>query len=174
MTELTRTRIAGASGAAFAVALLAASGAGGYTADLIGAAALTLFLPFLAYLRTLIDDRWLANTALAAGVAGVTIKLVSIVPELGYRHIGPGPLHSALQAVADSAFDVALFPLALMLAAVAAARVLPRWLTIGAAATAVLLAADLAPGFLLFIAWTLAASARTALRPAGLVPSLAA
>src|SRR5689334_14720400 len=116
MTELTHTRIAGASGAAFAVALLAASSAGGYAADLVGAAALTLFLPFLAHLRTLIGDRWLANIALGAGVAAITIKLVSIVPELAYRHIGPGPLHSALQAVADSAFDVALFPLALTLA----------------------------------------------------------
>jgi hypothetical protein len=142
--------------------------------------AIALFIPFLAYLCGLLRQAegaggWLAQTAFAAGLAGITIKLASIAPEVAIRrdHIADGTsLHSGLQGIADAATDLCLFPLGLMLAAVAFGaihtHVLPRWLGYGAGLTAVALVANGSynlyvdsgsiPAFLLFLLWTLAAS----------------
>src|SRR6266516_657562 len=79
------------------------------------------------------------------------------------------PIHRALQGIADAATVVYLYPLAVLLAAVAVLTLrtgaLPRWLGFGAAATAIALAvngsfidADFVPALVLFLLWTLIAS----------------
>ena len=86
-----------------------------------------------------------------------------------------------LQRLADAAFIVAMLPLGVCMAAVAASvlrtRALPAWLGWSAAVTAVLLvansldlASDFGPAFLLYLLWVLAA-AIVLLRRAMTVPS---
>jgi hypothetical protein len=136
--------------------------------------ALVLFLPFLAYLYSLLrkaedDSSWLATTALLGGVSGVVLKLASHAPELAIHreHIAKGTqLYKALDNTAGAATLMSLYPLAICCAAVAAIalreRVLPRWVGIFAAITALALAinagfvfAGFVPAFLLFLLWTL-------------------
>lgn len=108
------------------------------------------------------------QAALTGGVAGITIKLASVAPEIA-NHLARGAVHNALQDVANTATVVSMYPLALLLAAVAVivlrTRALPRWLGYGSAVTATALAvnagflyATVVPAFLLFALWTLAAS----------------
>ncbi len=137
--------------------------------------AFVLFLPFLAYLCSLLHEAegpggWLSATAFGAGVAGITIKLVSVVPEIATRNLAEStPLHKALDDMASVATVISLYPLAISLTAVAVLAlrtgVLPRWLGLGAAVTAIALAingefihAENMPGLLLFVLWTLVAS----------------
>lgn len=177
MTTRTLPRLGAACGIIFPVGLV-------FTArrhSLWGAAllAITLFLPFLAYLCSLLrraegEQGWLPQAAFAAGLAGITLKLGSIAPEIAIHrdHIADGTsLHTGLQGIADAATDVCLYPLGLMLAAVALSAihtdVLPRWLCYGAGLTAVALVVNGSynlydksgsiPAFLLFLLWTLAA-----------------
>jgi hypothetical protein len=109
------------------------------------------------------------QAALTGGVAGITIKLASVAPEIAANHLARGAVHNALQDVANTATVVSMYPLALLLAAVAVivlrTRALPRWLGYGSAVTATALAvnagflyATVVPAFLLFALWTLAAS----------------
>ena len=112
----------------------------------------------------------LAGPGRASGrIAGITIKLASGAPEIAATHLANGPLHSALQDTANVATVISMYPLALLLAAVAVialrTTVLPRWLGYGAAVTAAALAinagflhATIVPAFLLFAVWTLATS----------------
>src|SRR5919198_1640838 len=76
-------RVGAASGAVASLALFVAAGDGsqGYAAyrDVVGLAALVLFLPFIAYLWSLLREAeggngWLSATALAAGIMGITLK----------------------------------------------------------------------------------------------------
>jgi len=170
----THQRIGAACGAIFAVALFAGASAGGYAGTVVAMAALTLFVPFLATLTSVLrradDGSWLSTTAFAAGLAAVVIKLVSVVPEIAGRDLVPGsPIDKALVSLGDAAFIVALYPLAVFFAAtgalILASGLLPRWLGIGAVVTAAALAvnacfidASFGPAFLLYLAWTLAAS----------------
>ncbi len=181
MTTPRSSRFGAASGAVFAVVLFVASGSGNeaYLAPraIAGLAALALFIPFLAYLCSLLRvaegaDGWLATTALVAGTVGITIKIVSTLPALALHraHIADGTqLHRLFDALDGGATVIALYPLAIACAAIAAAALrtaaLPRWLAFGAALTAVALAvngafleASFVPALLLFIAWTLVAS----------------
>jgi hypothetical protein len=174
-------RLGPATGAVFAVALTIAAGNGntGFSAPraIAGMAALTLALPFLSYLSSLLRQAegangWLATTALAAGVAGITLKIASVAPEVAIHqeHIADGTrLHSVLEGIGNGGTLLSLYPLAGLCAAVAAValrtQVLPRWLAIGAAVTAVALVVnggfvgtDFVPALLLFILWTLVAS----------------
>lgn len=174
-------RLGAACGAAFAVVLFVASGdgSGDFSAvrAIAGLAALTLFVPFLAYLCSLLRDAegpngWLASTALSAGLAGIVLKIVSVTPALALHraHVADGTaLHKLFDAFDGSVTVIALFPLAVFCAATAILAfrtgVLPRWLAGAAALTAVALAvnggflnASFLPALLLFIAWTLAAS----------------
>jgi hypothetical protein len=97
-------------------------------------AAFVLFLPFLAYLCNLLrgtseEAGWLAQTAFATGVAGITLKLASITPEIAinrYQIAAGTTLHSGLQGIADAATEVALFPLGFMLVALAVVAVRSR------------------------------------------------
>jgi hypothetical protein len=188
-------RLGAASGALFALILFIAvgDGTGPFSAPraIAGTAAITLALPFLAYLFGLLrraegPDGWLAPVALVAGAAGITLKLSSGVPELAIHriHAADGTaMHRALIAIGDAATLVALYPLAVCCAATAVVALrtgaLPRWLGVGAALTAAALAAngcfvetDVVPALLLFLIWTLLASialvrdARRAPRPA--------
>ena len=174
-------RLGAACGAAFAVVLFVASGdgSGDFSAAraIAGLAALTLFVPFLAYLCSLLRDAegpngWLASTALSAGLAGIVLKIVSVTPALALHraHVADGTaLHKLFDAFDGSVTVIALFPLAVFCAATAILAfrtgVLPRWLAGAAALTAVALTvnggflnASFLPALLLFIAWTLAAS----------------
>jgi hypothetical protein len=195
MTSPFLTRTGAGCGAAFAVVLFVASGDGNqaFSASraIAGLAALSLFFPFLACLCSRLrtaegEEGWLVTTALVSGVAGMTIKIVSVVPDLVLHraHIADGTrLHTVVSTFADAATILALYPLAVASAAVAVVAlhtaVLPRWLAAGAAFTAVALAvngafleASFVPALLLFLVWTLAASIyllRIAWRPLGSV-----
>jgi len=174
-------RLGAACGTIFAVALTIANGnrQSAYASYryIVAGIALVLFLPFLAYLCSLLRDaeptrRWLSTTALCAGIAGIALKLVSGAPEVALHraHVADGTqLHNALQGIADSATLISLYPLALLLTVVALVSlrtsILPRWLAVGAAVAAVALAingsattTDNVPALLLFALWTLAAS----------------
>jgi hypothetical protein len=142
-----------------------------------GTAALTLALPFLAYLCALLREAeqaggWLSRTALAAGIAGIALKLSSGAPELALhtaRIAAGSQLHAAIAAIASSATVLSLYPLAVFCAATAIlgfrTQSLPRWLSAGAAFTAAALAVNggfpgtnSVPALLLFVLWTLLAS----------------
>ena len=174
MTSQMMPRTGAGCGALFAVALIATSNGSADASYIAGGAALALFLPFLAYLCALLrqaegEHGWLATAALAAGVAGMTIKLASGAPEIAANHLASGAVHNALQDIANTATVISMYPLALLAAAVAIialrTRILPRWLGYGSAVTAAALAvnagflyATIVPAFLLFTLWTLAAS----------------
>ena len=174
MTSQMMPRTGAGCGALFAVALIATSNGSADANYIAGGAALALFLPFLAYLCALLrqaegEHGWLATAALAAGVAGMTIKLASGAPEIAANHLASGAVHNALQDIANTATVISMYPLALLAAAVAIialrTRILPRWLGYGSAVTAAALAvnaaflyATIVPAFLLFTLWTLAAS----------------
>jgi hypothetical protein len=170
-------RLAAACGIVFPITMFLAVGNGNDFAPwraVVATWALVLFLPFLAYLYSLLrqaenDGGWLAAAALAGGVSGIVLKLASHAPELAIHrdHITKGTqLYKALDNTAGAATLMSLYPLAVCCAAVAAIalreRLLPRWLGIFAAITAVALAinagfvfAGFVPAFLLFLLWTL-------------------
>jgi hypothetical protein len=195
MTSPLLARLGAGCGALFAVVLFVASGDGNaaFSAPraVAGLAALALFVPFLAYLYSLLrtaegEQGWLATTALVAGIVGITVKIVSVVPALALHHarVADGtPVHKVFDAFDDGATVIALYPLAVACAAIAVVALrtgaLPRWLAVGAALTAAALAVNGAfletgfvPALLLFVAWSLVASVhllRATLRPAGRV-----
>jgi hypothetical protein len=175
------SRLGAACGAVFAVMLFVAAGNGSQSFDaaraVAGLAALALFIPFLAYLSNLLRaaegrNGWLSHAALAGGVVGITVKIVSTVPELAlhHAHVADGTaLHKLTQALADGATVMALFPFAVFCGATALVAfrtaILPRWLAAFAAVTAAALAvngafleASFVPALLLLIAWCLVAS----------------
>jgi len=180
-TRSASGRLAATCGAIFAIALAVANGNGdgSYAAYryVVGGIALVLFLPFLAYLCSVLRDAWqgspwLPRTALAAGIIGIALKLTSGAPEVAIHRarVSDGTqLHRALQAVADATTVISLYPFALLLAVVAIvilrSAALPRWLGAGAALTAAALVinasaptTDNVPALLLFVLWTLVAS----------------
>jgi len=122
-------RVGAACGAVFAIVLVVANGNGSQPFSgpraIAGIAALTLAVPFLAYLTSVLRaaegaDGWLARAALAAGITGITLKLGSGAPELAmYRaHLAAGTqLHNAIDAIAGGA-TVLLFALWTLLASV--------------------------------------------------------
>jgi hypothetical protein len=181
MNKVILPRLGAASGAVFAIVLFIAAGNGDHSFStpraVAGVAAITLALPFVGYISRLLREAegangWLAPAALAGGITGIGLKLVSIVPELANRraHIADGTqLHKALQAMADGTTVLCLYPLAVFCAATAIValrtRVLPRWLGVAAAVTAAALVANgcffeasAVPALLLFLVWTLVTS----------------
>src|SRR5438874_10564632 len=148
------SRLGAACGIVFPIAMFLAVGNGNHFAPwraVTATWALVLALPFLACLYSLLrkaegDGGWLSTAALVAGVSGVILKLASHAPELAIHrdHIAKGTqLYKALDNTAGAATLVSLYPLAVCCAAVAMIalreRVLPRWLGIFAAITAVAL-----------------------------------
>ena len=181
MNKAILPRLGAACGAVFAIVLVVANGNGNHPFSgpraIAGIAALTLVVPFLAYLCGLLRQAegangWLATTALAAGSTGITLKLASGAPELAIHraHIAGGtPLHKALEDMAGGVTLLSLYPLAVFCAATAIialrSGVLPRWLGVGAALTAAALAINggffnstIVPALLLFALWTLLTS----------------
>jgi hypothetical protein len=184
MNQSTLPRLGAACGAVFAIVLTVANGNGTQTFSgpraIAGVAALTLALPFIAYLCSVLRqadgadgaDGWLVSTALAAGIAAIVLKLGSGAPELAAHtaHLTAGTqLNTAIEAIADGATVLSLYPLAVFCAATAIVafrtRALPRWLSAGAAVTAAALAinggflgTDSVPALLLFVLWTLLTS----------------
>jgi hypothetical protein len=183
MNNPALSRVGSACGAVFALVLFVANGDGSQPFSgpraVAGIAALTLAIPFLGYLVTVLRPAgeagpggWLASTALGSAIAWVALKLGSGAPELAIvkGHVATGSgLHAALQGIADGATVISLFPLAVCCAAIAVlafrTRALPRWLAAGAGITAVALAVNGAfiettnvPALLLFVLWTLLAS----------------
>lgn len=177
MTKPLLPRLAAACGIVFPIAMFLAVGNGNNFAPwraVVSTWALVLFLPFLAYLCSLLwtaerDGRWLAALALIGGLSGVLLKLISHVPELAIHqdHLAKGtPLYKALDHMAGAATTLSLYPLAISMAAVAIVslrtHVLPRWIAGFAAVTAVALVinggfvfASFVPALLLFLLWTL-------------------
>jgi hypothetical protein len=170
-------RLAAACGIVFPIAMFLAVGNGNNFAPWRAVAstwALVLFLPFLAYLCSLLrtaapDDGWLSTLALIAGTSGILLKLVSHAPELAIHqdHLAKGTqLYKALDHTAGAATVLCLYPLAIYAAVVAVIvlreRVLPRWIGVFAALTAAALVlnggfvfASFVPALLLFLLWTL-------------------
>jgi hypothetical protein len=181
MNKVILPRLGAASGAVFAVALFVAAGNGDNSFStpraIAAVVAITLALPFVGYLSRLLREAegrngWLAPAALAGGITGIGLKLVSIVPELAIHRaqIADGTqLHKALQEMAGGATVLCLYPLALFCAATAIVvlrtGLLPRWLGAGTAVTAAALVvnggfleASFVPALLLFLIWTFVAS----------------
>ena len=177
MTTRTAARLGAASGIAYVVALMGASSTRSDSTAALAAelVSMLLFFPFLAYLWSVLRDAegpggWLSATALATGVAAVTIKLASAGPAVAARDDGISPaLRDALQQVNDVSFIVTMLPLGVCMGAVAAVvlrtHVLPAWLGWMAAVLAPLLIANgLAlnsqegPAFLLLLLWILLAA----------------
>ena len=91
MNQPTLSRLGAACGAVFAIVLTVAAGNGDQSFSgpraVAGVAAITLALPFIAYLCGVLReaeraDGWLVSTAFAAGIAGIVLKLGSGAPEL--------------------------------------------------------------------------------------------
>lgn len=200
MNQPMLPRVGAACGAVFAIILTIANGNGSQPFSgpraVAGIAALTLAIPFLAYLTSVLHHAepaggWLARAALAAGITGLTLKLASGAPELAIHraHLAAGTqLHTVVDAIGGAATVLSLYPLAVFCAATAIAafgtRALPRWLATGAALTAaaltvngVFLTTSSMPALLLFALWSLLASGyllrRTWRDPARLTPAQA-
>ena len=168
-------RVGAVSGVLFVVLLLV-SGDGDSTAQIVlHLAAFLLFLPFIACLCGGLREAeggtgWVSGLAFAAAVLGIGVKYGSVAVVIAARDLQEGTaLEQAFADVGAAAYMISLLPLALCLGAVAVvalrSHALPRWLAIGAALVAVALAvngtfidAEYGPAFLLFLAWTCAAS----------------
>jgi hypothetical protein len=196
MNQPTLSRLGAACGAVFAIVLTVAAGNGDQSFSgpraAAGIAAITLAVPFIAYLCGVLRqaggaDGWLVSTAFGAGITGIVLKLGSGAPELAAHkaHLVAGTqLNTAINAIGDGATVLCLYPLAVFCAATAIVafrtRALPRWLAVGAAVTAAALAVNGAfvgtgsvPALLLFLLWTLLASVHL-LRRTWRVPAPAA
>lgn len=181
-----------ASGIAAVLLLLVLNGTGSADALVLGGEilALTLLVPFIAYLHSTLrvadDGGWLSLTVLAAGLAAVTVKLASAVPEVVARRGGLEPaLSESMSRLGEVAFIVTLVPLGVCLGAAAVlilrTRVLPVWLGVVAAVTAPLLIANgfaldsqFGPAFLLFLVWIVLAGVVLLRNAVALAPAEAA
>ena len=176
-------RLGAFSGVLFVVLLMGSTSTGSDAQIVIvlELIAILLFLPFLGYLYSVLrqaegEGAWLAPAAFGAGLVDLTIKLGSIAPGFAARTDGLDPqLHEALEKMNSVAFIVTMLPLGVMMAAVAIVilktRVLPLWLGLLAAITALaclvngmFLDAEFGPAFLLFLLWVTIASIVLTLR----------
>ena len=98
MNQSTLPRLGAACGTVFAIVLTVANGNGTQTFSgpraIAGITALTLGLPFIAYLCSVLreaarTDGWLASTALAAGITGIALNRFS--PGVFFRPTGALP-----------------------------------------------------------------------------------
>jgi hypothetical protein len=177
MSSHTTSRLGAASGIAYVVGVLFLNSLDSSKNLVLGAEilALLLFAPFLAYLCSVLRDAdrsggWLPATAFAAGIVALAVKLAGVLPAILVEQGGlTPPVADALTRFGDVSFMVAMMPLGVLVAAVAAvtvrSRALPAWLGWSGAAVAPLLVAngfdlgaDFGPAFLLFLLWTLTAA----------------
>ena len=175
MFAVGRSALGPACGIAAVVLLMVLTGTGSDSTLVLGGeiVALTLFVPFLAHVYSVLRPAdgagWLSATVLGAGLVAVTVKLVSVVPDVVARRGALEPeVSDAMSRLAEVAFIVSLPPLGICLGVAAAVvlrtRVLPAWLGYAAAASAPLLIAngfaldsEFGPAFLLFLLWVLLA-----------------
>ena len=113
MNQPALARLGAACGAAFAIVLTVAAGNGNNEFSgpraVAGVAAITLALPFVAYLYSVLrtaegTDGWLAPAVLATGIAGIVLKLSSGVPKLAAHQADLAPhtqLGAAVHAMGD-------------------------------------------------------------------------
>lgn len=175
MSTTIMPRLAASFGALYVVLLFGGSATGIDALMPLELAALVLFVPFAAYLFSVLraaegDGGWLAPTVLGAALVDTTIKLSSAAPGLAAKDLREGSqLDLVLHDINGASFILTMYPLAVLTGASAivilATRVLPRWLGWSGAATAAALAlngsfleSEFGPAFLLFLAWTLATS----------------
>lgn len=177
MPNHTASRLGAASGIAYVSSILVLNSAESDGNLVLGAEmlALLLFVPFLAYLWSVLrgldaPGRWLSTTALCAGIVAINVKLMGVLPDIvARRGEADGELAATLTRLGEVSFMASFAPLGLCLAATAAiiirSQVLPSWLGWSAAAVAPLLiansfdlGAEFGPAFLLFLVWTLLAS----------------
>ena len=168
-------RVGAISGALFVVLLLVSGDGDGTALIVLHLTAFLLFLPFIACLCGVLREAeggtgWVSGLAFAAAVLGIGVKYGSVAVVIAARDLQEGTaVERAFADVGAAAYMISLLPLALCLGAVAVvalrSHALPRWLAIGSALVAVALAvnstfidAEYGPAFLLFLAWTLAAS----------------
>jgi hypothetical protein len=143
--------------------------------------AMLLFIPFLAYLFSILrraegEGSWLSATVFGAGLIGITLKLGSLAPGFVAQQAGLNPqLHEALDKMNSVAYIATMLPLSVLMAAAAIVilrtRALPLWLGWMAALIAptllvngMFLDAEFGPAFLLFLLWTAIASVVLILR----------
>jgi len=175
MSTTIMPRLAASFGALYVFLLFGGSSLGIDALMPLELAALVLFVPFVAYLYSVLrtaegDGGWLAPTVLGAGLLDTAIKLSSAAPSLASRDLREGSqLDLVLHDMNNASFILTMYPLAVLTGASAivilATRVLPRWLGWGGAVTAAALAAngwfleaEFAPAFLLFLLWTVTTS----------------
>jgi hypothetical protein len=183
MNTKALSRLGAACGVIAPLALIA----GRDRAFMLAVFGIVAFVPFLAYVSSLLragerDGGWLTQAAFGAGLMGITLKVASAAPEIAYRTVPKGSsAHAALQGIGDAATLLALYPLAIFTAIVAyqtlETGVLPRWLGAFAGLTAIALAvngsfehAGFVPAFLLFLLWTVVAGATLLVRGAAPQP----
>jgi len=184
MSQAMSARIGGGCGALFVLLLFGGSATGIEAlmyAEIIG---LVLFIPFLAYLTSVLrtaegEGAWLAMTAFGAGLVDVAIKLGSAAPSLASENLVEGSaLDNVLHDMNNASFILTMAPLGILTAAVAtvvlATGVLPRWLGwLTALTSAALFAngafldAEFGPAFLLFLVWIVAVSVTLVRRASG-------
>ena len=156
MNKLTLPRLGAACGAVFAIVLTVAAGNGNQSFSgpraVAGIAAITLALPFIAYLCSVLReaegaDGWLVSTAFAGGITGIVLKLGSGAPELAmYKaHLIAGTqLNTAINAIGDGATVICLLSARRVLRGHGHRRLpcprFPALLAAGAAVTAATLA----------------------------------
>jgi hypothetical protein len=179
MSSNLSTRLGAACGVAFPLVLFSGRDTG--STFMLGVFGLVLFVPFLAYMCSLLravepPGGWLATGAFGAGLMGMTLKLASVVPEIAYRSVPTGSeAYRALEGSANAATVVSLYPFGIFMAVVAylslRCRALPRWLGGFAAVTSVALLingsfehAGTVPALLLFVLWSLVAGAALLIR----------
>ncbi len=179
MFDRMTPKVGAASGFLYVVLLLVSAENESRAGLVVGAIAMALFLPFIAYLWGVLRDAeggtgWLSTTALAAGVAALANKLGGLAPEYVARGMDEGPLREALVQMGDFTFITTMLPLGVFMGGVAAVvlktRVLPLWLGALAALAAPLLLvngtffdAEFGPAFLLYLLWVLLAGVFLAL-----------
>jgi hypothetical protein len=175
MNECLWPRLGAACGILYVALVFGPSLVGGDSAARLELVGILLFIPFLAYLWSLLrqvegESGWLAGTVFGAGLVDLTIKLGSAAPSIAADELREGtPLDSALHDMNSASFMLSMLPLSVLTAAFAAltikTQVLPRWLGWTAAITAaallangMALEAEFGPAFLLFLLWTVATS----------------
>jgi hypothetical protein len=178
MSKSMWPRLGAASGILFVVLLMGGSSVPGgesvrLAAEFFG---LILFIPFLGYLFGVLrraegGEGWLSATAFGAGLVAFAVKLESGASFIAARGIGSSTqIKETLIAMNDASFMITLAPLGVMVAAASAViiktGVLPVWLGWAGVLTAgaliinsTFLGAEFRPAFLLFLLWTVLASA---------------
>jgi hypothetical protein len=179
MSTNVSTKLGAACGVAFPLLLISGRDRSG--TFMFAAFGLSLFVPFLAYVCSLLravegPGGWLAPCAFGAGLMGMTLKLVSGVPEIAYRSVPTGSqAYKALEGLANGATVASLYPFGIFMAVVAylslRAGALPRWLGAFAALTSIALLvngsfkhAGTLPALLLFVVWSLVAGTALLIR----------